>query len=252
LIKITPLARKMALEAGIDLAKIRGTGVGGCVTKNDVHLAISEARLLQRRTSEVADEFALLSSTVNATEFLNLLDSLQTLWDDRRNQSLKKSGLLMYIVAYALAGIPEFRGSKHDNLDVPLKLALFHQETKDIQVYDVKKEQISLPDITDRMARKSEAAINDKHWDACSVMITDLTEYRVDWFVPTLFAPFAVSVGFAGIMPRPFYCDSQVCLLHTLPVILRFNPQFIDYWLAGRALTRIVELFEQPFRLLSY
>lgn len=250
--KITPLARRIASEAGVDLTKIRGTGVRGCVTKNDVYHAISATEVFQGNTT-VADTIALLSGTANVTEFLSLLDSLQTPWYNRFSQPLKKSDLLIYIVACALAGMPEFLAHNvHENRDDLFKLALFHQEAKDIQVYDVKNiKQITLSDITAHLTSKPDAAF-DGGWDVCSVVITDLSNYRVDWFIPTLFAPFAVSIGFAGIMPRPSRCDTRVCLLETLPVILRFAPQLIDYGLAGRILTRIIELLEQPSRLLSY
>lgn len=247
--RITPLARKIALEAGVDLTKIRGTGARGCVTKNDVYHAISATEVLQQETI-IADTIALLSGTADATEFLSLLDSLQTLWYNRFSQPLKKRDLLIYIVAHALTGIPELL-PHHENGNVSFKLALFHQGEKDIQVYDVKNiTQISLGDIATHLSRQLDAD-SHKGWDACSVMITDLTDYRVDWFVPTLFTPFAISIGFAGVMSRPFRCASQVCLLETLPVILRFAPQLIGYGLASKMLTRVIELLEQPFRLLS-
>ena len=41
--KASPLAEKIAAEAGIDLRKLTGTGAGGKITKEDVELAVARA-----------------------------------------------------------------------------------------------------------------------------------------------------------------------------------------------------------------
>ncbi|HDJ26539.1 MAG TPA: 2-oxo acid dehydrogenase subunit E2, partial [Candidatus Bathyarchaeota archaeon] len=43
-IKITPVARKLAEQYGIDVTKIRGTGPGGRITKRDVLRALEELK----------------------------------------------------------------------------------------------------------------------------------------------------------------------------------------------------------------
>lgn len=50
-IKASPLARKVAAEAGVDLAQVRGTGPGGRITEKDVRAAIAEQGT---RLSEIA------------------------------------------------------------------------------------------------------------------------------------------------------------------------------------------------------
>ncbi|MEI7797762.1 MAG: 2-oxoglutarate dehydrogenase, E2 component, dihydrolipoamide succinyltransferase, partial [Actinomycetes bacterium] len=42
---VTPLVRKIAADAGIDLATVRGTGVGGRIRKQDVYEAAERARI---------------------------------------------------------------------------------------------------------------------------------------------------------------------------------------------------------------
>lgn len=52
-VKISPVARKMAEAAGVDIEQIRGTGPGGRITKEDVLKAIEE---FARTVHEVRDE----------------------------------------------------------------------------------------------------------------------------------------------------------------------------------------------------
>jgi pyruvate dehydrogenase E2 component (dihydrolipoamide acetyltransferase) len=46
-VKISPVARKMAEAGGLDIEKIKGTGPGGRITKEDVQEALKNARTLQ-------------------------------------------------------------------------------------------------------------------------------------------------------------------------------------------------------------
>jgi len=51
---VTPLVRKLAAEQGVDLASIRGTGVGGRVRKQDVLAAAEQTRIAAEQAHAVA------------------------------------------------------------------------------------------------------------------------------------------------------------------------------------------------------
>lgn len=251
--KVTPLAKKIASEAGIDLQEVRGSGVRGCIVKKDVCRAIFAKKALGQEQSTI-DMLALVSGTANAAEFLNVLDALQPLWSSRCDQMLKKRDLLAYIVVRALLdsdGLLKSKQNAHAERFVPLNLVVFDQAQNDYQVYVISEAgSISFSDM-ERFRKQETGATFDVSMDGNSVIVMDLTESRVDWFVPQVNDPFIVSIGFAGILPRPFSCNAKVCLLDTLPIILRFNPNSIDYFSTVKFLTRIIELLEQPFRLLN-
>ncbi len=251
--KITPLARKIASEAGIDLTEVRGSGVRGRILKEDIYRAVSTKRTLEQDKPAI-DTLALVSGTANATEFLSVLDAFQPLWSSRFNQMLKKRDLLAYIVACALLDsddLLKLKRNAHTDRFVPLNLAVFDETQNNYQVYAISKtESISLSDM--KRLRKQEPGMTfDASIVGNSFLMTDLTESRVDWFVPQFDNPFIFSIGFAGISPRPFGCNAKVCLLDTLPVILRFDSKTVDYLSAAKFLTRVIELLEQPFRLLN-
>jgi pyruvate dehydrogenase E2 component (dihydrolipoamide acetyltransferase) len=52
-IKASPLARRLAQEAGVPLSTIRGTGPGGRITKRDVEAALSAATVRKEEAPEV-------------------------------------------------------------------------------------------------------------------------------------------------------------------------------------------------------
>lgn len=46
-IKITPVARKIAEKAGLDLKQLKGTGPGGRIVKDDVTKALAEQKKIR-------------------------------------------------------------------------------------------------------------------------------------------------------------------------------------------------------------
>jgi pyruvate dehydrogenase E2 component (dihydrolipoamide acetyltransferase) len=81
-IKASPLAKKMAAGAGIDLAHVPGTGPGGRIVKRDVLLAQEQglpAVGAPERSGPLLEKLRIpMKGTVRATIARRLLDSLQT------------------------------------------------------------------------------------------------------------------------------------------------------------------------------
>jgi pyruvate dehydrogenase E2 component (dihydrolipoamide acetyltransferase) len=81
-IKASPLAKKMAAGAGIDLAHISGTGPGGRIVKRDVLLAQEQglpAVGAPERSGPLLEKLRIpMKGTVRATIARRLVDSLQT------------------------------------------------------------------------------------------------------------------------------------------------------------------------------
>jgi len=92
-IKSSPLARKVAAEAGVDLAQVRGTGPGGRITEKDVRAAIAEqgTRLSEIATSKVAAPVAKAEDTKVP------LNNLRKIIAQRTQQSFNQEAPHFYV-----------------------------------------------------------------------------------------------------------------------------------------------------------
>lgn len=81
-IKASPLAKKMAADVGLDLARVSGTGPGGRIVKRDVLLAqeqgLPAAGALERSGPLLEKLRIPIKGTVRATIAKRLVESLQT------------------------------------------------------------------------------------------------------------------------------------------------------------------------------
>ena len=142
-LRASPLARRMAREAGLDLAAVQGTGPGGRITKQDVELALAESEkagvdlvsVSGAGTSPTSDEglpegdlvplsgvraviaermlasaqgtaAVTLTTTVDATELVALRDRLNERPGEELGVRVSYNDILIKILAVALKEFP--------------------------------------------------------------------------------------------------------------------------------------------------
>ncbi|MFV2083134.1 2-oxoglutarate dehydrogenase, E2 component, dihydrolipoamide succinyltransferase [Micromonospora sp. LOL_021] len=110
---VTPLVRKLAAEQGVDLASVRGTGVGGRIRKQDVLTAAEQARAAaERAKAEQAKPAAPTAAKAQPSPLRGRTEKMsrtRTVIAKRMHESLQSSAQLTTVVEVDVTKIARLR-----------------------------------------------------------------------------------------------------------------------------------------------
>jgi pyruvate dehydrogenase E2 component (dihydrolipoamide acetyltransferase) len=92
-IKISPVARKMAEAANLDISKIQGTGPGGRITKVDVQKAIANSSAVESQAQKEKTPVETITNDVEKTQKLPVT-GMRKVIAERMHDSLQSSAQL--------------------------------------------------------------------------------------------------------------------------------------------------------------
>jgi pyruvate dehydrogenase E2 component (dihydrolipoamide acetyltransferase) len=279
----SPVARKMAREAGIDLSKVKGSGPGGRIVREDIQKAIEQRKTQPAmdavstqgaRTVAVAKTIKLAGKRKATAERLSygfhttvpvtitMETRMEAILERRHLQS--KAGEDVSITAYvvkaaakALEDHPMINSSlEGDEIrlysDINVAVAI---NTPDGLVAPVMPgtNMKSLTEISRNIRDLTERAIQN------SLTVADLTGgtftvsnlggFGVDLFAPVINPPQCAILGFGRTAERPVIVEKQVRAGSVTTLSLVFDHRIVDGVPAARYLQRVKELLENPAML---
>lgn len=288
-IKVSPLARKLAEESGIDISKVTGTGPEGRIVKEDILRAVEEAKTI-KPTAKPATEAILPSKTtlvpltgMRRTIAQRMSQSFQTAphcWvhtrveatrlEEAREQLLpsieKQTGLrmtytdlLVKILAQALEDYPILNSRWTDNgielmEDVNIGVATNVPEGLVVPVIHQANKK-SLAEITrsraDIVSRAREGKLGLDEMTNGTITITNLgvTTAGIVGIYQILNPPEAAILGLGPLVEEPIVVDKQVVARLCINFTLTFDHRILDGFTAAQFMSRIKELVEQPLLL---
>lgn len=279
----SPVARKMAREAGIDLSKIKGSGPGGRIVREDVQKAIEQARgqpeavavPAQVRTVPVARTIRLSGKRKATAERLSygfrttvpVTITMETRMEavlERRKELQNRTGeevsvtaCVVKAAAKALEDHPLLNSSlERDELrvygDINVAVAIntpdglvapVMSKTDRKSVLDISRE---IRDLTNR-AMQNRLSISDLTGGTFTV--TNLGGYGVDLFAPVINPPQCAILGFGRTSERPVAVGKEVRVMSMTTLSLVFDHRIVDGVPAAQFLQRVKELLEDPTKL---
>jgi pyruvate dehydrogenase E2 component (dihydrolipoamide acetyltransferase) len=277
----SPVARKMAREAGIDLSKVEGSGPGGRIVREDVQRAIEQAKTAAEAVSPQGARAVRVASTIRlagkrkATAerlsygfhttvpvTITMEARMEAVLERRQLQS--RAGNDVSITAYvvkaaakALEDNPMINSSLEGDevrlySDINVAVAI---NTPDGLVAPVipGANRKSLPEISRSIRDLTERAIQN------SLTVADLTGgtftvsnlggFGVDLFAPVINPPQCAILGFGRTNERPIIVDKQVRVGSVTTLSLVFDHRIVDGVPAAQYLQRVKELLEDPSKL---
>ena len=109
-LRISPVAKKMATEAGIDVASVTGTGPGGRISKKDIELAI-EAKASAPAASAPANEWGgEVFDGKRVKESISLRSGMRKAIANHMQQSLLNSAQLTITGEIDISAVKKLRG----------------------------------------------------------------------------------------------------------------------------------------------
>lgn len=283
-VKISPVARKLADEKGIDISKLVGTGPAGRITREDVEKAVAEAAAGAAVPVDVANtagpDFELspyggirkiigdnMAKSWAAAPKVNYhvsvdISALQALRKELNEEGTHKitlTDLIVKIVAQALKMRPVMNVSLDGNniktyKNVHIGVAVALEKGLVVPVVrnaDTKRLADVSREIKDLSARARANQLKPEEMRGGTFTVTNVgAANSVDYFTPIINQPESAILGVGRTVQTPVAVDGQIVIRPLMGLSLAFDHRLIDGAPAAEFLSVLLKLFAQPWKAL--
>jgi len=281
--KATPVAQRMAAEAGVDLHSMTGTGPRGKIVKEDVARALQPSVTVSNSlpVTDVQERIPLkgvrgiiaermgtsvhttarvtLVMEVDATELVAARTRLKERVEQAWGFAPGYNDLLAKACATALRKFPymnarlapdaiEVLGHVNIGLAVDTERGLMVPVIQDVDKKNLHQFGTEFRELVDR-ARKGRSLPDDL--SGGTFTITNLGMYDVDAFTPVINLPEAAILGVGRIAPKAVPRGTEIIIRQMWTLSLVFDHRLVDGAPAARFLQYIKQLIEEPFLMLA-
>jgi pyruvate dehydrogenase E2 component (dihydrolipoamide acetyltransferase) len=285
----SPLARRRAREAGIDLSVVRGTGPGGAVTVDDLEAGVTEAQRSPEGAREeppsgaappiraVAEEIVTpsgvwqrmaertVTSWRSAPHFFLFRDVdggrlLKWLEMGRRStDQLTVTDLLVKLTATALRLHPEINarwenGSIVRSPAIEVGIAVAIDEGLVVPILH-RPDELTLEEISarrqDLVSRARAGSLRLEDVQGGTFTISNLGSHGVDAFVAVINPPQAAILAVGRVGERVVAEEGRPAVRKRMTLALSCDHRVVDGARAARFLETVADLIEEPLGLLG-
>ncbi len=282
---ISPVVRKLARDAGLDLRRVSGSGPGGLVRRADVELAIAAlaappapgspapetpedgvtriplrglrrtvAEKLSRSRREIPE--ATVWVDVDATELLAARELLNARAPERPVSLL---ALLARFTVLALRRYPELNARVEDDEIVVLDrvhLGFAAQTERGLVVPVVRDAQaLTTRDLSAALAQRTTDAragsLAPADLVGGTITVNNYGVFGVDGSAAIINHPEAAIVGMGRVIDRPWVVDGQLAVRKVSQLTLAFDHRVCDGGTAGGFLRYVADCVESPLLALG-
>jgi pyruvate dehydrogenase E2 component (dihydrolipoamide acetyltransferase) len=280
-ILITPAARKLAKDLGVDVSTVKGSGPRGRIGKDDIQRAAEKVApssaspattpaagqvvrvagvraIIAERMLQSAQGTArvFLMADADATQLVAWREHLRR---DRPEQAgvIGYNELLVAISARALGDFPYMNATlREDGIHMleEINVGVAVDSERGLLVPVIKgADRKGVFQIHEEFIALAEAArsghSNPDDLTGGTFTITNLGMYEIDTFAPIINPPEIAILGVGQIAPRPVAVGEQVVVQKRMTLSLAFDHRLVDGAPAARFLQRIKQLIEAPYML---
>ncbi len=288
-LRVSPYARRLARELGVDLTRVRGTGRGGSVRAEDVLGAGAPAGDAPRETGapppETARETAPPPATVSATGPRATIAALMSRakreiphyyvattvdlgalqeWLRRTNRErpvrerIVPAAALLKATALALRQHPELNGFWTDGRfeagqDVHLGVAVSVRGGALVAPAIHRTADLELPEVMaalrDLVARARAGRLRRAELADPTFTVTDLGDQGVEEVIGVIYPPQVALLGVGRIVERPWADGAMIGVRPTVRLTLSGDHRATDGATGARFLNTLERLLQQPEEL---
>ena len=275
---ITPRARRVARELGVEWSGLRGTGVGGRIREEDIRAAALESKApapveapptavrgkstpITRIRQTIAERMVAgvneaapvtINTKVDASGMVALRDRFKA--SDQYEFTPTYTDMVVKLVAIAVSEHPMITGQwRDDGIFIPENINVaFAVDTENgllaPVIFDVPEKSLSRIAAESReivdSARKGELKADQLQNGVFT--ITNLGGYGIDSFTPIINLPQSAILGVGRIAQEPVVLNGEVVPGETMSLSLTFDHRVIDGAPAARFLERVCQLLAEP------
>lgn len=265
---VSPSARELAAELGVDVSTITGTGPGGRVQRKDVEAAAAVRPERDRQARTRAAIAAAMSRSNReiphfyVTQTIDLGSALAWLAESNAERPvtdrLLHGTLLIKSVALALREVPELNGfwrnGRHEpseavHVGVAVSLRGGGLVAPALHDTDGKSLDELMAAFRDLVGRARAGTLRSSELADPTITVTSLGEQGVEGVFGLIFPPQVAIVGFGKVVERPWVRDGG---LHIRPVVhasLAVDHRAVDGHRAGRFLAAVDRRLQAPEEL---
>ncbi len=274
----SPLARRLAEEKGIDIARVKGSGPEGRITKRDVEghtgggmawnapqvesfeeVAVSQMRkTIARRLAEskfTAPHF-YLTLEIDMARAMQVREAVnKQIAPDR----ISFNDLVIKAAAVALKQHPKVNSSWlgdriRTNHHVHIGVAVAVDEGLLVPVVrfaDGKPLRTIGAEVRDYAKKAKEKKLQPQDWEGNTFTISNLGMFGIEEFTAIINPPDACILAVGGIMEKPVVRNGAIVPGHTMKVTLSCDHRVVDGATGAAFLNTFKELLEEPALLLG-
>ncbi len=277
----TPLVRKLAQEHSIDLSQIKGTGLSGRITLDDLSIpketttrpiisqapkpmGVEERKPLQGIRKKIAEKMALskqmiphftVMESASVEELIQLRKKAKEIYPDVKITYLS---FIMKILYNCLLEFPEFNASITDNEIIYKKYFHFGFATDTPRgllvpvVHDVNKKSIiqisnDIKALSDK-ARNSSITVDEMK--GATLTITNMGSIAGEWATPIINPPEVCILGMYRMFDKPVWKNGAFYPEKTMNFSITSDHRLIDGAVAARFIMQFVERVSNPSLIL--
>jgi 2-oxoglutarate dehydrogenase E2 component (dihydrolipoamide succinyltransferase) len=278
---VSPAARKMAIEAKVDLSNIEGSGKNGVILKEDImslmgskpppsirkikhgpeeRIKMTRLRLTIAKRLKEAQENAAMLTTFNEVDMSEIISMRNQHKEEFQNKYNVKLGFMSFFVKACVIGLKnypvinaEIQGDEivyknYYNISIAVGtdrglVVPVLTETDEMSFSDIEKNIGNLGE----KARDGKITIDDLQGGTFT--ITNGGIYGSMLSTPILNPPQSAVLGMHNIVQRPVVVDGQVEVRPIMYLALSYDHRLIDGKEAVSFLKIVKESLEQPKRL---
>jgi len=275
--RISPMARKVAADHGVDLAHVTGTGAQGAITREDVERAAAALEAASATPSAAStDRLTPMRAAIAAAMarskreiphyYLSTTIDLRAglAWvraeNERRavTERLLPAALLIKAVALALREVPELNGHwiegrfrKGAGIHIGVAISLRGGGLVAPALHDVDTVNLTalMRQLQDLVARARSGSLKSSELADPTITVTNLGEQGVEAAFGIIYPPQVALVGFGKIMERLWAVAGKAEIRPLVTATLSGDHRATDGHRGGLLLSAIEGLLQTPEKL---
>ena len=273
-LRISPAARKHALDLGIDPTRLTGTGPGGRITLEDVESAAAAPTIsapapaadrAQRMRDAIAATMARSKREIPHYYLATTIPIAKALtWLEARNKEkpvtarLLPGVLLIKATALALRQVPELNGFWRDGhaeqsqaIHVGVAISLRGGGLVAPALHDADKQSLDelMGGLQDLTKRARAGSLKSSEMTDPTITITSLGERGVESVFGIIYPPQLALVGFGKIVERPWVVEGRIVAQSVVTATLAGDHRATDGHRGALLLDAIDRLLQEPEKL---
>jgi len=272
-VRVSPSARQLAEQLGVDLSTIAGTGPDGRIMRRDIELAAAAPAAPPRPAEEALDRQTRMRQAIAAAmsrsareipHFHVTLDidmSRTVAWLTRHNKTRSIKERVLYVaplikaVALALRDFPELNATWEDGKVAPrpainVGVAISLRGGGLVAPALLEADKLSLDDLMDGFRDLVQRArawkLRSSELSDPTITVTSLGEEGADTVIGLIYPPQVALAGFGRITQRPWSAGKRIVSRPIITASLSADHRVIDGHRGSLFLAAVDRLLQDP------